>query len=826
MGSSSTHFGDLVNGLCYTAFLPVYAWLWWASGEDPKPAGSVSVCFWFFATCLFCWMSWWRDSVVASVASQLCMSVSIVFMNLFQWPHSGEVVVLPQFLWSLVIISGNVSHGFLIKTGLALQALGMALFVAHASPLLSFSETFPSLLGATTVHVLFHYWDLASKRSAVSSELWRARFATLLLGGAFAYHVASELFKMMTVGGYALIGGFAILKVGFFASVGLAAAGAFQRQADWTKELERLVEDRTKAIRSQAEELRMAGHALQACKTAIAIADDRNRLVWTNTAFESLDLPRDTLGSFYECCNAESFKRTDLNLRGRDLSVEISPFPRRFNKDDTAGESFSKDLHFLVVVSDVTELKARDRSKEKDQLLKQAMQQSMKLWSHELLTPLQGILGVTSNLLSSRDLSVKECKESLSIVMASSRMLLNLINNVLDCNKCELEMMDEFHLCPRQLGCPMTASVEFCSPMASLMDIRLALSMDDTSKQVKVMMDSERLQRVVINFISNAIKYSPQGSTVRVGANESTYGEARKLIAKDALAADHPESQPDHGLEGDSPVVVVSVSDNGSGITEDVAEKIFSKFVQTTTQRSSVAGGDTVAQSSGTGLGLHLCAQFIRKMSGNIWVSKSTGGGACFSFYLPVVADHSGAEDRLRPPEKTTPKGRLTSPVATDVSCASSFSSYLRVLVVDDTVLNLKVLDRILKRMGLVDVTSVDSGPKALDLVEKVDFDLVITDIQMPEMTGMEVSQAISRIYGAKDTGRRHAGEASSTDNGGQRHPPIVVGLSAAEKSEALAEKCAASGMSQLLYKPIEARQLQAALLMLLEKKHPSRLAD
>lgn len=784
--------GDLVNGLCYTAFAPVYLWMWFS---DPEP-GAAFINFFFLVTAISCWYSWWYLNVAASICASVSMSMSIVGMNLYQWPHKGEVVVIPQFLWSLVIISANVANPFLIKAGAGLQALGMALFVAYQSPLLQLSDALPTLLGATAVHILFHYF--ADRKPAGSKhEQLSARLASVVLAGAFAYHTASELSTMLTMPDHVKHGGYSILKVGFFAVLGLAAAGAFEKQVDLKLALESLVQERTKEVVKQASELRMVGFALQASETAIAIADSRFRLVWANAALEklltrqnnlgsktlveALGPSQETVGRLQSCFDVDRVGRADIMLGAFNYTVEVSPFPshERSDKLDSDGS------RFLVVLKDVTELKAREDAEkiaQKQVMLKQAMQESMETLSHELRTPLQAIMGMSSLLLDNPSATVDEARESMSIIMASSRHLLTLINNLLDVRKCDANMMDEFQLSPMKLSTSLTDAANFCRPMATIMNVSLRLTVGSACKDACVLSNTLRFQQVMINLVSNAIKYTPLGSTICLTTELMSIEKVKRQM-DNALSVGLAREGERDDEAGD--VVVVSVCDEGPGISQSVAGRIFSKFSQVTTHRSSVIGGNSVAQPSGTGLGLNLCLKFVKRMRGNIWVSNSAAKGSCFSFYLPVVdmegSDHSPASMRSASPSsecsESTPS-RVHTPIGSQ-----------RVLVVDDTIINLKVLERMLNRVGVTKLATVDSGAKALSLLEGQQFDLVITDIQMPEMTGTELSDAIC-------------------EKGCIATKPIVVGLTA-ETSEALLGRCASSGMSHVLYKPITTTQIQ-----------------
>lgn len=231
-------------------------------------------------------------------------------------------------------------------------------------------------------------------------------------------------------------------------------------------------------------------------------------------------------------------------------------------------------------------------------------------------------------------------------------------------------------------------------------------------------------------------------------------------------------------------------------MAKDVADRVFTRHSQVMTLRSSLIGGDyKVAQSSGTGLGLNFCVEFIKRMNGNIWVSNCSDGGACFSFFLPVVEsdEHEQAQENQNGTSEeagTIPKlvSEESQPEMARTPSLSRISD-LTVLVVDDTVINLKVLDRMLRKMGIANLTTCDSGPKALYVLEEKRFDLVITDIQMPEMTGIELCDNILRVDKIKTK-------------------PVVVGLTAGT-SESLRQQCEDSGMIHVLHKPITVRQIQ-----------------
>ena len=434
----------------------------------------------------------------------------------------------------------------------------------------------------------------------------------------------------------------------------------------------------------------------------------------------------------------------------------------------------------------MTEQRAREKAEkmaEREAFLKQGMKDSMESLTHELRSPLQGIMGMASCLLEN-EATAEEARESLSIIMASSRHLLVLINNMLDVRKCDANMMDEFPLSPIPLGSSMSDATSFCRPMAAVTNIRLELTLDPSSDQVLVQSNTVRLQQVLINLVSNSIKYAPARSEVRLTTRITTFPLAcREMMAALALGLSLEECR--NNLQETDLVAIITVRDSGPGISEELAGKIFRKFAQATNHNhSSIIGGNTVAQPSGTGLGLNLCLKFVQRMHGNIWVTQSSDG-TCFSFFIPLAT--GGVTD--------LPLSRVPSLCELNASDCRTMAQHLhsyRVLVVDDTIINLKILERMLLGLGIGKVVTCNSGRGALSHLVRADFDLVITDIQMPEMDGLELAATIR-------------------DHNRILIKPYVVGLTAAT-IDTMPERCLESGISRVLYKPITARQLQQFL--------------
>lgn len=752
----------------------------------------------FVLTAIFSWISCWTDNPTMSTFACIGNSATIACMNLYRWPHADEVVVVPQFFWSLLIISGNFDLSFAYKSGMGMIALFTTLIVAIFDPILEVNTTLPLLLGATAVHIIFNYYTTQVDKT---KGVINAHGASMILAGTFAYHMSSELIDMISSPGYAREGGYSILKAAFFALVGLAAAGAFRQEIDMKETLEILVEARAKEIMLQADRLRVVEHALQASETAIAITDSEQKVMWSNSALERLThidakaiqstLLLHALGittngvqeATHEWFSKDTTTQNEVVVHSMNLHIEISPFP----SEGRDGRDSNDTSRFLVVLKDITGERARERAEKaavREALAAQAMQESMQTLSHELRTPLQGIMGMTSLMLDD-DKMPNNVIECMTVVMTSARLLLTLINNMLDLRKCETSMMDEFQLTPMNLSQALTTAVDFCRPFAGITEAKLCFPTSGLS-QLTVKSNGLRFQQVMINLISNAIKYTSAGSSVSMNVQVMTVEEANALAWKALIAGTSEEDESADGPvpSADSKVAVVSVSDIGPGIPEEQKSHIFGKFSQLDTTPTNSIGGGSVGQPAGTGLGLHLCLQFVHRMHGKIWANNNAGGqGSTFSFCLPMVADRDIVVVNTTPETSESMRASPTSVVY------ASYIDRCNVLVVDDSIINLKVLDRILKRVGVGKVTVASSAKAALEAIEKDTFNLVLTDLQMPEMSGVELTTIIL------GPGR---GEATK---------PLVVGLTA-QVSESVDARCRSVGMIDVLHKPITAAQM------------------
>jgi signal transduction histidine kinase/CheY-like chemotaxis protein/HPt (histidine-containing phosphotransfer) domain-containing protein len=349
--------------------------------------------------------------------------------------------------------------------------------------------------------------------------------------------------------------------------------------------------------------------------------------------------------------------------------------------------------------------------------------------SHELRTPLNGVMGVLQ-LLDDGSLSEAQ-RRHLATAAASGETLIALVDAVLEYARLEAstETLEPRNFRLDQL---IDAAAELMRPQALGKGLAFDLACD-ASVHTSVHGDPVRLNRILLNLIGNAIKFTPSGG-----------------IAVNAAAERHD----DHVL------LRITVRDTGIGIAPDMHERIFADFVQ---------ADDSIARRfGGTGLGLAIARRLARLMRGELTVASTPGAGSTFTLQLPLGLAASGiAHGELPPPPRQ-----------------------LRVLLVDDDPVNCEVGEAILKRLGH-QATITTNGASAIALARDQAFDVILMDLHMPDMDGVEAASRIGAL--------------------GLAEMPRIIAVTA-DVSTSARKRLASAGIAKVVSKPILVNALREAI--------------
>ena len=352
--------------------------------------------------------------------------------------------------------------------------------------------------------------------------------------------------------------------------------------------------------------------------------------------------------------------------------------------------------------------------------------------SHEIRTPLNGILGMAQAMRA--DATARDQIERLEVIQTSGSALLAVLNDVLDLAKIEAGRLE----CASETFDPAELAGQVANSFSSLADAKgVTLSLRVKSGATGLYVgDPVRLRQVLSNLISNAVKFTDQGS---IQLEVSRIGDRHRFI----------------------------VADTGVGVDAEQIPHLFEKFSQ--------VDSSTTRRHGGTGLGLSISAALCALMDGQIEVESELGKGSRFTVTLPL-APYSGA----------TPK---SAPRSQDRELTG-----LRVLAAEDHAVNQIVLSSLLSQFG-IDAVIVANGEEAVDAWRREAWDLVLMDVQMPVLDGVEATRTI---------------RALEVQEGRTRVP--ILALTANTMSHHL-EDYTAAGMDGCVSKPIDAKALMDALV-------------
>ena len=346
----------------------------------------------------------------------------------------------------------------------------------------------------------------------------------------------------------------------------------------------------------------------------------------------------------------------------------------------------------------MAERAAADAAREEARQAGRAKASFLATMSHEIRTPMNGVLGMAQ--LLRRDETNAGQKKRLDVLIESGEYLLSILNDILDVSKIDAGRLDIVPAA-EDLRLFLEHLVGFWGAQADEKGVALILDMSASVPEF-ALFDALRLRQVLFNLVGNALKFTETGC-VEVKAQATPNGEGAVLLH-------------------------LSIKDTGIGIAAHSLPTLFTRFSQ--------AEDADLRRFGGTGLGLSIAKQLIELMGGKIWAESALGvAGSVFHIKLPLaVASEAG-------PAKPADQASETAPQAA-----------LKVLAVDDNAVNLLVLDQLLGSLGH-QVAKASSGLEALAAMAVEPCDLVLMDIQMPEMNGVDVLKRMR----AEDGPNRHA---------------------------------------------------------------------
>jgi len=358
--------------------------------------------------------------------------------------------------------------------------------------------------------------------------------------------------------------------------------------------------------------------------------------------------------------------------------------------------------------------------------------------THELRTPLNAIIGFSGLLNKSADLGARDARQ-VELIWDASQTLLRVVNDVLDFSKLEAGAfeLDLHAFDPKQIA---QSTVSLLTGQAAAKGLTLSLSAEGL--EGSLLGDGGRLRQVLMNFISNAVKFTARGDIhvlVRQTADESAGGEARRLR--------------------------LAVRDSGIGVPPDQLDAIFGRFTQ--------ADASVSRQYGGTGLGLAISKRIIDMMGGEIGVFSQMGEGSTFWVEVSMPGAAISSRD-----EASVDSAGIDRP--------------LRLLVVEDNAVNRELIRALLQPFDVMIETAAD-GVEAVEAASRAAFDMILMDVQMPNMDGL--------------TAARHIRAAACP---GERRTPIIA-MTANVLPEQIA-RCLEAGMDDHLGKPIDPQKLLETL--------------
>ena len=370
--------------------------------------------------------------------------------------------------------------------------------------------------------------------------------------------------------------------------------------------------------------------------------------------------------------------------------------------------------------------------------------------SHEIRTPLQTMLGML-RMLEKEPLSSEQAR-NLSMTFVAGERLLTILNSILDLSQIESGKFQLLHS-SFSLSKLLKEVVDLMHLQANTKGIEIRSIISDKLPD-RLLGDSGRIRQIIINIVTNAIKFSHKGQIII-------------------------QVEKKHPSTGEELMLLFSISDSGEGISQKDQQKIFSAF-----ERGKMES-DIVIE--GSGLGLAISSEFVEHMGGKLWLEKTDSSGSTFCFTILSTIDSSAPSPH-------------TVPASDAIQITSASLTNIHVMLAEDEFINQRIIAAYLEELG-ADVTVCQDGRELLQKMEHETPDIILMDIRMPVMNGLEATEKIRTLESEKDS------------------QPIPIVALTAQATTDFEEKCRMAGMDDYLTKPIQFEKLIGIILDLVKKE-------